>query len=145
MRSEDLFAPPVTGEATSGKARRRHAKPQRTRRLTWQQFGLAALTLAYVLGIALGTLLVGGLVLHALLPNRSFDIFSAVHNDIALGVLLALVALWLMPPYPWAAAWPSEAVKPGQREVGGDAAAGLSPIQPGRPLVAHPSSGAPMQ
>ena len=145
MRSEGLLAPPVNGEATSGKARRRPAKLPRTRRRTRQQFGLATLTLAYVVGIAVGTLLVGGVVLHALLPNRSFDIFAALHNDIVLGVLLALLALWLLPPYPWAAAWPSETAKPGEREVGGNAAAGLLPIQPGRPLVAHPSSGAPMQ
>jgi hypothetical protein len=145
MTLEGMSVPRTLGEAESGKGRGRSAKLPRTRRRTWQQFGLATLTLAYVLGIAVATLVLGGVVLHALVPNRSFDIFAAVHNDIVLGVLLALLALWLLPPYPWAASWPSETGEPGQPEVRGGAAVSLSTIQPGRRLVAHSSSGAPMQ
>jgi hypothetical protein len=86
--------------------RKKSTKPPRTRRRTWKQFSLALLVLAYVLGIAIGTLLLGGLVLHALVPHRVIDIFAALHNEIVTGVLLGLLALWLLPPYPWAAPQP---------------------------------------
>lgn len=85
--------------------RTRPAKPPRTRRRTWIQFGLASLGLALVLGMALGTMVLGGLVLHALIPDKAFDIFAALHNEVVLGVLLGLVVLWLLPPYPWAKPW----------------------------------------
>lgn len=125
-------------------------KPPRTRRRTWSQFGLASLGLAYVLGIALATLLVGGLVLHALVPNRSFDVFAALHNDIVLGVLLALASLWLLPPYPWAA-------RPAQTEArqpapaaggaigGGGIVVGPSQYPTGSRLAGHPLGGVPME
>lgn len=82
-------------------------KPPRTRRQTRKQFRQALFGLVYLAGIALGTLLLGGIVLHALVPTRQIDMFAALHNHIVLGVLLGLVTLWLLPPYPWAAPQPS--------------------------------------
>lgn len=131
------------------KAPTKPPKPIRTRRRTWSQFGLASLGLAYVLGIALGTLLIGGLMLHALVPNRSFDVFAALHNDIVLGVLLALASLWLLPPYPWAAPRPKTDLR-GPAEVASEANGGrgivadLRQCQAGSSFAGNRLGGAPM-
>lgn len=85
---------------------------------------MALLMLTYVAAIVLGTLLVGGVVLHALVPKRHIDMFAALHNLVLVGVLLGLVALWLLPPYPWAAPQPSaepqEPVQSAGETEGGD-------------------------
>jgi hypothetical protein len=57
--------------------------------------------LLYVLGVAVGTLLVGGVVLHAISPSRTFDIFYALHQQFVVGTLLGLSIFWLLPPHPW--------------------------------------------
>lgn len=122
-----MTADPATlpaGQAAAGAkaAKGPSASPAspRTARRTRKLFGLALLALVFVLGVALGTLLLGGLVLHALVPDRVIDIFAALHNHIVLGVLLGLAVLWLSPPYPWAPPQPSVETQ-GQTRSAGDA------------------------
>jgi MFS family permease len=62
---------------------------------------LAFVTLLWVLGAAVGTLLVGGVVLHAISPTHTFDIFYALHQQFVVGTLLGLAIFWLLPPHPW--------------------------------------------
>lgn len=104
-----------TAPAEPGSVRTKPPKPPRTRRRTWKQFFQALSMLALVLGVALGSLLLGGVLLHHFVPGRHVDIFAAVHNHIVLGVLFGLSALWLLPPYPWATQPPSvESLEPAQ-------------------------------
>lgn len=108
--------------------------------------------LVYVPAIALGTLLLGGVLLHALVPSRAIDIFifAALHNGIVLGVLLGLVALWLLPPYPWAAPQastePREPARVAGETRGGGARNATDPSQyrAGSRLAGHPSGGTPI-
>lgn len=130
--------PPIILPAERERAKA--AKPPRARRRTWKQFGVALGALAYVFGVALGTLLLGGLVVHALLPHRRIDMFAALHNHIVLGVLLGLGALWLLPPYPWAKPPPptenrEPAQSAGETEAGGAIVADLSQYRAGTRLA----------
>lgn len=119
-----LRSPEQGATTTPAEPRTKSPEPPRTPRRTRKQFGVALLTLAYVAAIVLGTLLVGGIVLHALVPSRHIDMFAALHNLVVVGVLLGLVALWLLPPYPWAAPQPStepqEPAQPAGETEGGD-------------------------
>ena len=124
------------------------AKPPRTRRRTWKQFGLALSGLAYLAAVAFGTMLLGGGVVHHLVPTRHVDMFAALHNHIVLGVLLGLSVLWLMPPYPWAQQEPStESQDPAQSagEAEGGGATSVTDLWEYRagPRLAGPG-GAPM-
>lgn len=124
MTTDAVVVPPVAeAKPTSAKGRTGRAKAPRTRRRTLRQFGWALGGLTYFLGVALGTMLAGGIIFQRLVPNRHVDIFAALHNHIVLGVLLGLSVLWLIPPYPWAAHQPTESREPadpaGETEVGG--------------------------
>ena len=68
----------------------------------WQSLGLAVGSLVLVCGLALGVMLAGGALLHALDPTRHVDLFAALHDRWVVGVLLGIALLWLLPPYPWA-------------------------------------------
>ena len=72
-------------------------------RLTRRQGFLLALgSLAIIYGLALGVMLLGGVVVHAISPARHIDIFAALHHWWVVGPLLGIAVLWLVPPYPWA-------------------------------------------
>ncbi len=61
----------------------------------------ASITLLYVMGAAVGTLVLGGVLLHSITPRRTFDIFYALHKQFVVGTLLGLAIFWLLPPHPW--------------------------------------------
>ncbi len=61
----------------------------------------AFITLLYVMGAAVGTLVLGGVLLHSITPQRTFDIFYALHKQFVVGTLLGLAIFWLLPPHPW--------------------------------------------
>jgi hypothetical protein len=48
-----------------------------------------------------GALLGVGALLHHLHPGRHFDVFYVLHRNVVDGVLIAICAVWLLPPYPW--------------------------------------------
>lgn len=52
--------------------------------------------------IALAVMLVGGSIVHALVPKKKVDVFAALHRMWVVGALLGLSVLWLLPPHPWA-------------------------------------------
>lgn len=68
----------------------------------WQSLLVAFGSLLLVSGLGCGVMLAGGVILHALAPERHINIFAALHNHWVVGVLLGLVLLWLLPPHPWA-------------------------------------------
>lgn len=105
-----------------------NAKRPRKRHQTWKQFRQALFGLVCLTGIALGTLLLGGIVLHALVPTRHIDMFAALHNHIVLGVLLGLVALWLLPPYPWSVLQQSTEPKVPAQSAGETEVDGISDV-----------------
>lgn len=127
MTADPLVVVPAEREVLTDSSEHRMKPPKapRTRRRTWKQFGLAFAGLVYLAAVALGTMLLGGVALHTLVPKRHIDMFAVLHNHIVLGVLLGLVVLWLLPPYPWAKQQPSAGAgepvqSAGETEVGGD-------------------------
>jgi hypothetical protein len=77
--------------------------PSRRTRLRSHLSGslLALVAFVYVLGVAALTLMLGGVVLHAISPTRTFDIFYALHQQYVVGILLGLAIFWVLPPHPW--------------------------------------------
>jgi hypothetical protein len=69
----------------------------------------AVLSLVLVSAVALGSTLLSAAILHLVSPDRRFDTFRALHEPVAIALLLGLAVLWLLPPYPWA-------VQPAHRE-----------------------------
>ena len=118
--------------------------PRLTRR---QSFGLAVGSLVLVYGLALGVMLLGGAVLHAVDPARRIDIFAALHHWWVVGPLLGIGLLWLLPPYPWAkwlvAARSQEnpARSAGRTEDGDGGASTVQLEVPGPGPVHRPSGG----
>jgi hypothetical protein len=80
-------------------ARVSEAKARLSRR---QGLLLAAGSLVLVYGLALGVMLAGGAVIHALSPTRHIDILAAFHHWWVVGPLLGIAVPRLLPPYPWA-------------------------------------------
>ena len=80
-------------------ARVPEAKARLSRR---QGFLLAAGSLVLVYGLALGVMLAGGVIIHAVSPTRHMDILVALHHWWVVGPLLGIAVLWLLPPHPWA-------------------------------------------
>jgi hypothetical protein len=75
----------------------------RVRRMSAGRATLVALLgLAVVLGTALGAMAGVGALLHALSPDRHFDAYAVLHNEIVVACVAALSVLWLLPPHPWA-------------------------------------------
>jgi hypothetical protein len=93
----------VEGEASPSEVPPPDPSPGRPRRFRRALSGtlLAFVHLVFVLSVAVGTLLVGGVVLHAISPSHTFDIFYALHQQIVVGTLLGLAIFWLLPPHPW--------------------------------------------
>lgn len=76
------------------------SRSARWRRAAWGSV-LALGSLLYIFGVAVLTMVAGGVVLHAISPQRSLDVFSALHKQVVVGVLLGLAVFWLLPPHPW--------------------------------------------
>jgi len=68
----------------------------------WRSTLLALATLIFVLGIAVAVMLGVGHLLHVLFPAKHFDVFYALHRPVVRWCLIAVSALWLLPPHPWA-------------------------------------------
>jgi hypothetical protein len=62
---------------------------------------VALVVFVYVVGVAALTMVLGGVVLHALSPNRTFNIFHALHQQFVVGTLLGLAMFWLLLPHSW--------------------------------------------
>ena len=62
---------------------------------------IALANLVLVVGVALLVMALGGVLLHSVTPDRSLDIFRALHEQIVVGVLFGLSIFWLLPPHPW--------------------------------------------
>jgi hypothetical protein len=67
----------------------------------WQGTLLSALALTAIYGVAVGEMAVLGVIIHALNPNKLLNIFTVLHNQWVVGVLLGITVLWLIPPHPW--------------------------------------------
>jgi hypothetical protein len=75
----------------------------RVRRMPlWKSSLIALVGLVFVIGIAIGEMALGGVVIHALNPDKSFDIYYALHQQLVVGSLIGMSLLWLCPPHPWA-------------------------------------------
>lgn len=68
----------------------------------WKSTIIAAVSLVFVLGIAVAVMIGMGQLLHILHPAKHFDIFYALHKEIVVASLAAVCLLWLIPPHPWA-------------------------------------------
>lgn len=68
----------------------------------WQSFLIALGSLVLIYGLGLVVMLVGGVIMHEVVPKRHVDIFAAFHITWIVGVLLGVTVLWLLPPHPWA-------------------------------------------
>jgi MFS family permease len=89
-------ADPVEGPLTDPAPKRRG----RVRRSLLGSL-IAFINLVFVLGAALLTMVVGGMVLHAITPHRTLDVFRSLHEQFVVGTLLGLSLFWLLPPHPW--------------------------------------------
>jgi len=63
---------------------------------------LAIISLVFVSGVALGSMVSSTAILRLLTPDRRFDTFRALHEPLVVGLLFGLAVLWLLPPHPWA-------------------------------------------
>jgi hypothetical protein len=87
----------------SRRYRTAHGPQVSEERMGWiASTAFADVSLVFVSLVALGSMLTSTAVLHLLYPNRHFDDFRALHEPLALGLLLGLAVLWLLPPHPWA-------------------------------------------
>jgi hypothetical protein len=63
---------------------------------------IAVLSLILVAAVALGAMSGAAALFHIFSPSKQFDAFRALHEPGVVEVLLGLVAIWLLPPHPWA-------------------------------------------
>jgi hypothetical protein len=87
----------------------------------WRSSLLATAGLVFVVGIALGEMAAGGAIIHALVPQRHFDIYFALHQQLVVGSLIGMSLLWLLPPHPWAKRVAEAADRDQPAEVAGEA------------------------
>lgn len=69
----------------------------------WQGSLLSVVALAGIYGVAIGEMVLLGVIIHSFDPTKVLNIFTALHNQWVVGVLLGITVLWLLPPHPWAA------------------------------------------
>jgi hypothetical protein len=62
---------------------------------------IASVELVLFVAATFGALLGVGALLHQLHPGRHFDVFYVLHRTVVDGALIAICAVWLLPPYPW--------------------------------------------
>lgn len=68
----------------------------------WRATLLAFVALTVVVGTALSVMTGAGALLHVVHPERQFDAYAVLHNQIALLCLIGLSVLWLLAPHSWA-------------------------------------------
>lgn len=68
----------------------------------WKGTLFAALLLAAFYAVALGVLVGGGAIVHAVSPKRHMDVFALFHNPLVVAIVLGVSVLFLIPPHPWA-------------------------------------------
>ncbi len=113
----------------------------------WQSSLAAFVGLAFVLGIALGEMAIGGAVIHAYIdPARRFDVFYALHDQLIVGCLIGVSLLLLLPPHSWAKrlveatdrAVPAERAR--DQGVGEPGRVGARSLPEGRNLLQRPEA-----
>lgn len=68
----------------------------------WRATVLALFLLAVALGTGIGVMTGIGTLLHVVNPERHFDTFAALHDQLVVACLVGLSLLWVLPPHPWA-------------------------------------------